>query len=95
MSLNKNKQTNFSKKWILAGLALTLVFAVGGSVFYTMNQKISKSKASLCKPNEKGTSCVKPKQNMMPKPTIKKPLIQPNTPVIAPDEINPYTGIKQ
>jgi hypothetical protein len=83
------------KKWWIGGLVLVLLFAVGGTMISMMNQKTSKSQASLCKPNEKATNCVKPKPTLAPKLPVKKPLIQPVKPVVAPAEINPYTGEKQ
>lgn len=84
-----------NKKWWIGGLVLALLFTVGGTMFYNMSQKPAKSQASLCKPNEKGTNCIKPKPSLKTKPQLKKPLVQPVRPAVPADEINPYTGLKQ
>jgi hypothetical protein len=88
-----NKPNN--KKWWIGGLVLVLLFSVGGSMVYMLNQKTSKSQASLCKPNEKGTNCIKPKPKAAVKPLIKKPLIQNVKPAVPVPETNPFTGEKQ
>jgi hypothetical protein len=83
------------KKWWIGGLVLVLLFSVGGSMSYMLNQKTSKSQASLCKPNEKGTNCIKLKPKTAIKPPVKKPLVQPVKPAVPIPETNPFTGQKQ
>jgi hypothetical protein len=91
---NKVAKKSNPKAWWIVGLAAFLILTVAGSVYYTMNQKTSKSQAS----SVSSSSNSKVDQKLCLILGVEKPCPTPSRkPVAKPiqkPQINPYTGQK-
>lgn len=94
-TLPKATKKTSNKTWWIVGLAVFLIFTVAGSVFYTMNQKTSKSQASSTTATPKPKPGIPPIKDGNQVPPNRRPIPKQTTPATEKPPINPYTGEKQ